>query len=191
MSFEKYKELLRNLLDDYRYNHSLAVADEARRLAVKYGADEDKAYLAGLLHDVTKNYSKEEHLQIFSRFDIILSDVEKNAQKLWHAISGSVYVREILGITDEEIINSIRYHTTGKREMSILELLIFVADFTSADRNYPDVDVMRGLADKSLYDAAIYALNYTINDLKNKGATVHPDTLSAYEYLISNQKGEV
>lgn len=179
------------MLDDYRYNHSLAVADEARRLALKYGANEDKAYIAGLLHDITKNYSKEEHLQIFSHFDIILSDIEKNAPKLWHAISGSVYAREILGIKDEEIISSIRYHTTCKTEISLLEILIFVADFTSADRNYPDVDIMRKLADDSLENAAIYALGYLINDLKNKGATVHPDTLSAYEYLISKQKGEV
>ena len=74
--------------------------------------------------------------------------------------------------------------------MSLLEKIIYVADFTSADRDYPDVEVMRDLSRKSLEDAMIYALNYTINELAERGATVHPDTVDAYDFLI-NKKGEV
>ncbi len=183
--YQSYKSIIKEKLDDYRYNHSLCVADEARRLALKYGADSDRAYLAGLLHDITKNFKREEHLQIVRDFDIILSDTEKNAPKLWHAITGAAYLENVLRIDDDEIISSVRYHTTGKADMSLLELIIFIADFTSRDRNYPDVEVMRGLTNKSLEEAAVYALNYTIKDLEGMGATVHPDTLSAYEFFKS------
>ena len=182
MKYDKFKTIIREKLDDYRYAHSLAVADEAARLAEKYGADKERAYLAGLLHDITKNINKEEHLKIFDSFDIILSDLEINAPKLWHAISGSVYVSEVLKIEDSELISAIRYHTTGKAAMSLFELVLFIADFTSLDRNYPDVEVMRELADKSLIEAAVYALSYTVNDLNKQGSAVHPDTLSALEY---------
>lgn len=186
----EFKNLLRNKLDDYRYNHSLYVADEAVALAEIFGCDKKDAYLAGLLHDITKNSSDEEHLNIFRSFDIILSDIEKGSKKLWHAISGAVFVKEVLRVEKPEIISAIRYHTTGKADMSLLEKIIYVADFTSADRDYPDVEVMRDLSRKSLEDAMVYALNYTINELAERGATVHPDTVAAYDFLI-NKKGEV
>ncbi len=183
MEYQKYKELLRNNLDDYRYKHSLCVADEARRLAKKYGCDSERAYLAGLLHDVTKKYSEEEHLKIFSTFDIILSDIEKGSLKLWHAISGSAFVKYELNIQDEEIISAIRFHTTAKSDMTLLEKILYIADFTSADRDYDDVEIMRALSDVSLEKAMLYALKYTINELMEKGVPIHPNTFDAYNYL--------
>lgn len=184
MDFNFYKDIIRKNLDDYRYNHSLCVADEAKRLANRYGVDPDSAYLAGLLHDITKNFSDEEHLNIFSKFDIILNNVEKNSTKLWHSISGSAYVKNILKIDNEEIISSIRYHTTAKSNMTLFEKLIYLADFTSKDRSYPDVDVMRSLVDISIDEAMKYSLRYTINDLVSSNRTVHPDTLNAYNEII-------
>lgn len=183
MNFDEYKNIIRAKLDDYRYNHSLCVADEAKRLALIYNVNPDDAYLAGLLHDITKNFTPEEHLQIFSRFDIILSDIEKESEKLWHAISGSAYVKNVLNIQNKSIISAIRYHTTAKSNMTLFEKLIYLADFTSADRNYPDVSVMRELVNISIKDAMLYSLNYTINDLKSKQRTVHPDTLNAYNEI--------
>lgn len=179
-NYEDYKRLLKNRLNEKRYNHSLAVADEALRLARKYGGNEEKCYLAGLLHDVTKNASREEHLNIFETFGIILSDVEKNAEKLWHAISGSAYVKYLLLIDDEEILDAIRYHTTAKSDMSQTALILYLADFTSADRDYEDVDEMRRLVDISLSDAYRYALRYTVTDLADRSKPIHPDTLNAY-----------
>ena len=184
MDFNFYKDIIRKNLDDYRYNHSLCVADEAKRLANRYGVDPDSAYLAGLLHDITKNFSDEEHLNIFSKFDIILNNVEKNSTKLWHSISGSAYVKNILKIDNEEIISSIRYHTTAKSNMTLFEKLIYLADFTSKDRSYPDVDVMRSLVDISIDEAMKYSLRYTINDLVSSNRTVHPYTLNAYNEII-------
>ena len=181
LQYEKFKEILQSRLNENRYNHSLCVADEAVRLAKKYGADEEKAYLAGLLHDITKNTSAEEHLNIFNTFGIILNNVEQNAQKLWHAISGSVYVEYILNVKDKDVIEAIRYHTTAKEDMPLLALILYLADFTSADRNYEDVDVMRRLVDISLEDAYAYALRYTVMDLAENNRAIHADTLAAYK----------
>lgn len=181
---DEYKFLLKSRLNEKRYLHSLAVADEAYRLAGIYGADQNKAYFAGLLHDVTKNASQEEHLQIFSAFGIILSDVESTAEKLWHAISGAAYVEHYFDVDDKDIISAIRYHTTAKADMSPLEIVLYLADFTSSDRDYEDVDVMRELVDKSANEALKYALKYTIEELLSKGAAIHPDTVAAYNYVI-------
>ncbi len=183
MSFENFKEIIREKLDDYRYNHSVCVANEAERLAKLYNADVNKAYLAGLLHDITKNYSSLEHLKIFEKFDIILTNSEKKAEKLWHAISGAIYVQKELNIQDSDIIGAIRYHTTAKAGMSKLEKIVYLADFTSADRTYPDVSVMRSLVDVSLEKAMQYSLNYTINSLKDKCLAPHPDTVAAYNEI--------
>ena len=178
--YNEYKQILKERLKPKRYNHSLCVADEAVRLAQKYGGDPDKAYLAGLLHDITKNASQDEHLQIFNEFGIMLNDIEKNAEKLWHAISGAAYIEHKLGITDTEIITAVRYHTTARENMTQLEKLLYLADFTSADRDYDDVDVMREKVEISMEAALDYALSYTINDLVSRGKPLHLDTVKAY-----------
>ena len=178
--YTEYKNILQERLTPKRYNHSLCVADEAVRLAKKYGGDCEKAYLAGLLHDITKNATQEEHLQIFSRFDIMLNDIEKNAEKLWHAISGAAYIENILKIDDKEIITAVRYHTTARAGMTQLEKLLYLADFTSADRDYDDIDVMREKVEISQEAALDYALSYTINDLVSRGKPLHLDTVNAY-----------
>ena len=182
----EYKKLLEKRLNGKRYTHSLAVADEAVRLADKYGADRQKAYLAGLLHDVTKNASAEEHLNIFSTFGIILTDIEKDAEKLWHAMSGAAYIKHILLIDDDEIYDAVRYHTTAKADLSLLSKVIYLADYTSRDRDYDDVDVIRELVDKSLDSAYLYALKYTITDLTGRGKALHPDTVEAYNTFVLN-----
>ena len=176
----EYKNILQERLTPKRYNHSLCVADEAVRLAKKYGGDCEKAYLAGLLHDITKNATQEEHLQIFSRFDIMLNDIEKNSEKLWHAISGAAYIENVLKIDDKEIITAVRYHTTARAGMTQLEKLLYLADFTSADRDYDDIDVMREKVEISQEAALDYALSYTINDLVSRGKPLHLDTVNAY-----------
>lgn len=182
--YEDYKRILKQRLNEKRYYHSLCVADEAERLALKYGADSEKCYLAGLLHDITKNSSEEEHLKIFEAFGIILNDVEKNAEKLWHAISGAAYIKYILNIRDEEIITAVRYHTTARAEMSLIEKILYLADFTSADRDYEDVDVMRRLVDEALEPAYKYALSYSITDLVSQSRAIHPDTVEAYNAVM-------
>lgn len=181
--YTEYKELLKNRLTPKRYNHSLCVADEAVRLAEKYGGDVEKAYLAGLLHDITKNATPQEHLHIFEEFGIMLNSVEKNAEKLWHAISGSAFIEHKLNVCDSEIITAVRFHTTARKGMTLLEKLLYLADFTSADRDYDDVDIMRQKVDISIQSALEYALSYTINDLVSQNKPLHIDTVEAYNEI--------
>lgn len=178
--YAEHKKILQSRLTPKRYYHSLCVADEAVRLAIKYGGDTEKAYLAGLLHDITKNATEEEHLHIFRKFGIMLNDIEKNAEKLWHAISGSAYIEHILGINDKEIITAVRYHTTARAGMTQLEKLLYLADFTSSDRDYDDIDIMRQKVEISMEAALDYALSYTINDLVARNKPLHLDTVNAY-----------
>ena len=178
------------MMGDYRFTHSLNVAEEAVILAKQYGCDEQKAYVAGILHDITKEIPHEEQLQIISDGGIILDDVQKNAPKLWHSISGSVYVRTRLGITDSDIINAIRYHTTGRAGMSLLEKIIYTADYTSKERSYNGADIMREKSRKSLEEAMIFSCQFTLQNLSAKEAAIHPDQLFCYNDLVLNRKGK-
>ena len=187
--YEALKLILKQRLNEKRYYHSLCVADEgvaetARRLAAGCGVSPARAYLAGLLHDITKNAPKAEHLKIFADFGIIPNEIEKGAEKLWHAMSGAAYVEHILGIKDPEIIDAIRYHTTAKANMSLLAKILYLADFTSADRDYEDVDVIREYVDESLQKAFVYALQYSIKDLVEQARAVHLDTVAAYNEAV-------
>ncbi len=185
---EEYKQILSSRLTEKRYYHSLCVADEARRLSLKYGGDTQVCFLAGLLHDITKNAEDDEHLKIFETFGIMLNDIEKNAKKLWHAISGAAYIQNVLNIDNEELLDAVRYHTTAKKDMSLTAKILYLADFTSKDRDYEDVDVIRGLVDESLDEALIYALKYSITDLVGQSRPIHPDTTDAYNAALLGGK---
>ena len=179
-----YKKIIRELMGDYRYEHSVNVADEAVTLAELYGGDVKKAYTAGILHDVTKELPNDKQLQIINDGGIILDDVQKQAPKLWHAISGSVYIQTELGITDSDIINAIRYHTTGRANMSLLEKIIYIADYTAKGRDYNGVEVMRELSRKSLEDAMIFSYQFTINKLSSLESAIHPDEIYGYNDIV-------
>ena len=182
--FEKYVEILRERLSEKRFFHSLAVAKEAVRLAEKYGADTKKAFFAGLLHYVCKDDEPHLQLQLFAEFGIILDTVEKNARKLWHARAGAVYLKEKLDVSDDEIVSAVRYHTTARANMSLLEKILYLADFTSEDRDYPGVEDMRRAVDLSLEHAMREALIFTVVDLNEKGMPIHHDTLDAYREVV-------
>lgn len=187
---EQFIEIIRARLSDYRFRHSLCVAHEARRLAQRYGADPEKAYTAGILHDILKDTDREAQRQLFEQYHIELDAIEQQSPTLWHARSGEAFLRHILKIEDEELLRAVRYHTTGRPGMTLLEKVLFVADFTSADRDYPDVDVMRNFADKSLDEAILYGVDYTIRDLNQHGRAVHPDTVALYdEMTLSLENG--
>lgn len=181
-----YIELIRKLLLPDRFEHSMAVANCAKKLAEKYGADPEKAYICGILHDVMKNASKSEQLDILERAGIALADYEFYNPKVWHAMAGSAYLKLELNITDEDVLNAVRYHTTGRAGMSLLEKIVYIADFNSADRTYDGVKHMRRLADISLEDAMLFAQRFTISDLIKKKKAVHPDSILCYNELILN-----
>ena len=178
---EFYKRELRLRLGDKRYNHCLKVADEAKRLAALYGADTRKAYTAGLLHDITKELPQKEQLQMADDFGIIMTDLEKGAPKLWHAITGAAFIENSLEIADPEIIDAVRYHTTAKKDMGLLCKVLYLADYTSADRDYDGVEQMREAVDRSMDEAMLIATQFTVNDLALRGLPIHPDTIQAFE----------
>lgn len=186
---EKIITLIRSKLTADRFNHSLNVADSAKELALSYGADVDKAYTAGLLHDVMKNASEEEQLGVLSEAGIELMPVERENKKLWHAIAGAAYVKFVMGIDDRDIIRAVRYHTTGRSGMSLLERIVYLADYISADRNYNGVEDMRRLCKSDSDEAILYALTFGIPDLVSKGRVIHPDSIDLYNEVIIKKRG--
>ncbi len=186
---EKIIALIRSKLNADRFNHSLNVADSAKELALRYGADADKAYTAGLLHDVMKNASEEEQLGVLSEAGIELMPVERENKKLWHAIAGAAYVKFVMGIDDRDIIRAVRYHTTGRAGMSLLERVVYLADYISADRNYNGVEDMRRLCQADSDEAILYALTFGIPDLVSKGRVIHPDSIDLYNEVIIKKQG--
>ncbi len=184
----EYRKILREKLDDYRIYHSECVSECAAVLAEKYGADPEKARLAGLMHDVMKNADSDGHFEYIEKSGEKLTAVDFSNPKVWHQISGAAYLKESGIITDGEILGAVRWHTTGKADMSLLEKIVYVADFISADRDYPDVGVVRRLAEKSLEDAILYTSRYTVNKLVSKNLPIHPATVECYNDMIINSE---
>ena len=181
----KYKEYLRNHLSKKRYNHCLNVANSAITLSKKYGADVDKAYVAGLLHDVAKEMPVEDQLRLVNSSDLDVSDVEKDAVALYHAVAGAEIIQSVFDIHDPEIIHAIRYHTVACKNMPKLSQIIYLADLISDDRDYKDVKKMRKYALQSLDRAMYEALKFSMTDSVNKGNTIPESTLGAYNDFAS------
>lgn len=187
----KYKTKYENLrldvsehLSKKRAKHCFNVADEAVKLAIKYGEDADKAYVAGLLHDIMKEYDKDKMLKFIKGGDFKIEAVEIKSPSLWHGIASAVYAKSI-GITDIDILNAIRYHTVAREKMSTLEKIVYLADMVSADRDYDDVDIMRKLTYDNLDDAMLYALSYTFKKQSERKACIPITTVKAYNYFIT------
>lgn len=185
---EFYTQHIRERLSDYRFKHSVNVSREAVRLAVKYGGDVEKAELAGLLHDVMKDAGKKEQLELMEKYGVKLNEVEQNAPKLWHAIAGAVYVKRVLKIRDKDVINAVRYHTTARAEMSLLEKIIYIADYTSEERDYKGVEKMRKASNVSLEYAMEEALAFGIEARVEDHTAIHPDTFEAYNEIVLAKK---
>lgn len=180
----QYIEIIKSRLDQYRFNHSICVAQCAVKLSEKYGCDPEKAYVAGILHDVMKNTLPDEQLKFLSEHNVTLSSVEKSNPKLYHAISGAYYIKDVLKIDDEDIFNAVRFHTTGRANMSLLEKVIFIADFISDDRCYNGIEEIRSAAWESLEKAMMIGLDFTIKEIVGKKQTLHPDSIDIYNELI-------
>ncbi len=190
MNNEQYKEILKKRLSEKRYIHSLNVADSAKELALIYGCDPEKAYTVGLVHDCCKDEPAGLQLSYILGNKVELTEYELDAPKLYHAISGRVFAEKEFGITDEDMLNAIRYHTTGRKGMSLLEKVVFIADFISAEREYDGVDVMREKAKRSLDEAIVEGLGFTIKDLINRNLIIHPDTVLAFNDAMFNLQKE-
>lgn len=183
MDLEGYRAIIRPLLSDKRYHHSLCVAEAAKELALRCGADAGKAETAGILHDIMKDLPQEKQLSMMAGYGIVLTPVERSAPKLWHAMLGAAYLEKELHITDREILDAVRYHTTGRENMTQMDRILFAADFISADRDYPGVEELRRAAEVSLGEVVMEGFSYTIADLAQRRKPIHPDTIAAYNQI--------
>ncbi|MCK0471626.1 bis(5'-nucleosyl)-tetraphosphatase (symmetrical) YqeK [Halalkalibacter sp. APA_J-10(15)] len=189
MDREQALAIVKQHLTDHRYIHTLGVVESAIELARRFGADEGKAELAAIFHDYAKFRSKDEmrtlirdHLQDHTLLDY--------GSELLHAPCGAYYVKEEQGITDEDVLNAIRYHTTGRVGMNLLEKVVFLADYIEPNRQFPGVDVVREIAKVDLEGAIIQALENTIVFLMTRRQLIYPETMATYNDLITKQKRE-
>lgn len=186
MTCNDYRCIVKEKVSEKRFIHCENVSSEAVRFARIYGADCQKAEIAGLLHDITKEMSSDEQLRIMDKNDIMLTKLQLSSPKLWHSISGAAYINSELGIEDEDILNAVRFHTSGRAGMSLLEKIIFVADFTSKERDYDGVDIMREKADRSLEEAMHFGLSFTVCDLINRRRVIDPNAVECYNDITLN-----
>lgn len=166
-----------------RFTHTLYVAGTAASIAMCYGLDTDMAETAGLLHDCAKCMNLSKMLKICDKAGVELSEYERNSGSLLHSKAGAVLAQTKYGVRDEDILNAIRYHTTGRPGMSLLEKIIFVADYIEPGRDSaPNLPVVRKLAFESIDDCVLQILKDTLSYLESTGAQVDPMTQKTYEY---------
>lgn len=185
MNLENINNKLKEMLPQKRLNHSLNVAKCASILSEIYNYDKDKAYLAGITHDCAKYLNKEEVKYYVNKYDIKLDSLENDNLALSHAVIGSYIAKYELNIDDEDIINAIKYHTTGKENMDMLEKIIYMADLIEENRSFPGVELLRELAySGKLDEALIISFNNTIKFVIDNNQLIHPRTIDARNYLI-------
>ena len=163
MIFDQMKIKLESSLSAKRYNHSLGTMEEAEKLAVVYGVDKEKAKIAGLLHDCGKSIDENDNLT--------------------HAATSANLARTIYNVNDEEIINAILYHTTGRENMTILEKIIFIADKIEKNRHYEGVEELRKTAYKNIDEALINSLESTIEYVKKTNQELDIESLKTLNFL--------
>ncbi|WP_124098433.1 bis(5'-nucleosyl)-tetraphosphatase (symmetrical) YqeK [Ruminococcus sp. Marseille-P6503] len=176
----QYKNYLKENLSKKRYTHSVNVANAASKLAERYGGNKEKAYLAGLLHDICKETPEEKQLELVKQSKLDVCAIETKTPALYHAIAGAEFIQSEFQITDTEIVDAVRYHTVGRKDMPLLSQIIYLADLISDDRDYKDVKKMRRYAEQSLEKAMLEALKFSIADSVEKGNMIPVSTLECY-----------
>ena len=177
-------EKLKEWIDEKRLNHSLGVSRCAVELAGYYGADVGKAELAGMLHDCAKGLSFERSLELAKEFGIEFDMIFKMNPALLHAPLGSYLARDVFGIQDVEILEAIACHTTGKKDMTLLEKVLCLADYIEEGRNFPGVEKIRELAFVDINRALLTGLEMSIQAVLKSGMLLHPMTVGARNALL-------
>lgn len=176
-------EVLKNRLNPKRFAHVLGVAETAMKYAKLYGADIEKAEIAGLLHDCTKDYDYETQLKLLETYGCPARDEDKT-KPIIHSVTAPVSAKYDFGIDDKEILNALRYHTTGRAGMTLLDKIIYVADFTEPTRDYSDVDFYREKAEKDLDEALFLGMKWIIRDKIDNDRFLHPDSIKMFNSML-------
>jgi predicted HD superfamily hydrolase involved in NAD metabolism len=190
MNRETALGLVKEQITERRYIHTLGVMETSIDLAERFGADTKKAELAAIFHDYAKFRPKEEMKEIIISQKMAAGLLRFNSE-LWHAPVGAFLVEKEAGITDKDILNAIKYHTSGRVNMTLLEKIVFLADYIEPGRAFPGVNEVRETAQTSLDRAVIQALRNTINFLMMKNQAVYPDTFHTYNDLIMNREEKI
>ncbi len=183
MEEEKLVEKVKEILSSERLAHTLGVVQTARMLAEKYGADSGKAVIAALLHDIARDHDRNTLLQMVRNFGIVIDEVSAAQPELLHQLVGAEIARRDFGITDPAIINAIRIHTTGSVRMSLLDKIVYLADFIEPGRDFPGVEQIRKKAWEDLDEGLLAATVNTIRYLLEKGKLIHTSTVALYNEL--------
>ncbi|MGL5437606.1 MAG: bis(5'-nucleosyl)-tetraphosphatase (symmetrical) YqeK [Lachnospiraceae bacterium] len=184
-----FRNHLASRLDPVRYEHSLSVSFTCVALAMRYGYDINKAEIAGLLHDCAKRYSDKELIARCAKHGIILTEEEKQIRVTIHAKYGEWLARHKYHIQDEEILSAIRYHTTGRPAMSLLEKIVFVADFIEPRRfKASRLNELRTISFQNLDRAVAGVLDSSLSYLQRKGGMIDSMTQQAFEYYQKKER---
>jgi len=185
MKRDKMEYKLKKALDHQRFEHTLGVEKTAREMARIFGVSEEQAALAGLLHDCAKCMPLERMLKAAKHEEV--DPVMKESKALMHAVAGRCVARDVYNVEDEAVLDAIRWHTTGRADMTALDKIIYLADMIEPSRKpYPGLEPLRALCMKDLDQAMHTALQMSLKHVQEQGKTLHPDTmaaLAAYEQL--------
>ncbi len=176
---------LGQLLDADRIKHSIGVKESAMKLASIYNEDVSKAAIAGLLHDCAKGFDDDLLIQKVKEYDIKLDPISLSQKELIHGPLGAKIANHVFKIKDMDILSAIEYHTYGKKNMTRLEKIIYLADLIEPGREYPGVKELRALAENDLDRAVLKALDNSVIHVIAKGGLIHPNTIEARNYIIN------
>lgn len=179
---------LREHLTESRYRHTLGVVEVTESLCEKYGVDKTKAKYAGLIHDCAKNMKIEEQIAFLADRNIQLDEISIESPQILHGVVGALIAKEKMGIDDKEILDAIKYHTTGRRDMSKLEKIVYIGDYIEPNRTYPGVEELRNLTFFDLNKGVLKGFDNTITYIIKQGQLVHPLTFEARNYLLLEMK---
>ena len=183
MNLKQAKELVRGRLSDKRYEHTINVKKMAVKLAKHYGADEEQAALAALLHDSAKEISKDEMRAIMRTYPEYAEGGEERPSPVWHGVCAAILARTEWGVTDEAVLSAIACHTAGKPGMTLLDKILYLADMTSAERDWDGVEKLRRLELKDLDAAMLAALKQTNDFVLSQGKPLDPMSKAAYDEI--------
>lgn len=184
---KKIKEDLKNSLSEYRYEHSILVADEAKKLANRYNVDERKAYIAGLVHDIAKEFDDEENIAWIKKYKLNNELFLPEYKKIIHADIGAVVVKEKYNL-DEEISNAVLYHTIGSINMTLLDKIIFVSDKVARKTKNEELDKIRDAAYENIDKALYLLLMKQKNKLEKENKRMHPNSIKLLQNLMQKDK---
>ena len=183
MDLNEIQDYVKEHLSEKRYNHSIGVMERAKELAIKYNADVETCAKIGIAHDIAKEMTEEEKLKYVKDNNIEIDEVERKNTGLLHAKIGKDIAIKKFGFT-ESMGEAIGNHTTGNKNMDIYSKILFIADRTSKDRDFEDLEYLKSLEDKGINEAVLYILDKKIELQIKKKALIHINGIIARNSLL-------